>query len=73
MPLGIEEIFAPGLARWQEYLETERLRRDVKPTLGPGPTQGPVKIDHRTGAVVIDSAALEHEEDVRQQRRDGLA
>jgi len=73
MPLGIEEIFAPGLARWHEYLETERLRVDVKPTLAPGPTEGPVTIDRLTGAVVIDSAALEREENVRQQRRDGLA
>jgi len=70
---GIEGIFQPSLRHWQEYIETERLRLDVKPALGPGPKGGPVEVNLKTGAVVIDVAAVQREEDLRELRREGLA
>lgn len=73
MSLGLDGIFQPGLRHWREFIETERMRVNVKPALGPGPASGPVKIDLATGEVVIDEAAVQAEADVRQQRQAGLA
>ncbi|MCL2783585.1 MAG: hypothetical protein FWD80_06410 [Propionibacteriaceae bacterium] len=73
MSLGFDALFQPGLRHWREYIDMERMRVNVKPALGRGPKGGPVDIDLKTGAVVIDEAAIQREEDVRQQRRSGLA
>jgi len=61
------------MRHWREYIDTERMRVNVKPALGPGPAGGPVEIDLKTGAVVIDVAAVQKEDNERQQRRAGLA
>ena len=73
MSLGLDGLFQPSLRHWHEYIEAERMRVNVKPALGPGPKSGPIEIDLKTGAVVIDEAAVQREEDVREQRRAGLA
>jgi len=72
MSLGLDGIFQPGLRHWREYIDMERMRINVKPALGPGPKGGPVEVDLNTGAVVIDVAAVQAEEEIREQRRDGL-
>jgi len=72
MSLGLDGIFQPGLRHWREYIDMERMRINIKPALGPGPKGGPVEVDLNTGAVVIDVAAVQAEEEIRQQRRGGL-
>jgi len=72
MSLGLDGIFQPGLRHWREYIDMERMRINVKPALGPGPKGGPVEVNLNTGAVVIDVAAVQAEEEMREQRRDGL-
>ena len=73
MSLGLDGIFQPSLRHWREYIDTERMRVNVKPALGPGPQTGPIEVNLKTGAVVIDQAAVQREEDLRQLRREGLA
>jgi len=73
MSMGIDGIFQPSLRHWQEYIETERMRVNVKPALGPGPKGGPIDVNLKTGAVVIDVEACQREEETREQRREGLA
>ena len=73
MSTGLDGIFQPSLRHWREYIDMERMRINVKPALGPGPGRGPIKIDLKTGAVVIDEDAVAREEDEREQRRAGLA
>jgi len=73
MSVGLDGIFQPSLRHWREYIDTEQMRVNVKPALGPGPKTGPIQIDLKTGAVIIDEDAVQREEDVREQRRAGLA
>ena len=73
MSLGLDGIFQPSLRHWREYIDTERMRVNVKPALGPGPHTGPISIDLVTGAVVIDEVAVQREEELREQRREGRA
>jgi len=73
MSIGLDGIFQPSLRHWREYIDTEQMRVNVKPALGPGPGGGPVEINLKTYDVVIDEAAVQHEEDERVQRRAGLA
>jgi len=73
MSLGLDGIFQPSLRHWREYIDTEQMRVNVKPALGPGPKGGPIEINLKTGAVIIDEAAVQQEEDLRELRREGLA
>jgi len=70
---GLDGIFQPSLQHWHEYIDTERMRINVKPALGPGPQDGPVDVNLKTGEVVINVAAVQREEDLRELRREGLA
>jgi len=73
MSLGLDSLIQPGLRHWHEFIEAERMRVNVEPALGPGPKSGPIDVDLKSGTVVIDEAAVQREEDVRRQRRAGLA
>ena len=73
MSMGLDGMFQPSLRHWHEYLDTEQMLINVKPALGPGPKGGPIDINLKTGDVVIDEAAVAREEDIREQRRAGLA
>jgi len=73
MSTGLDGLFQPSLRHWREYIDMERMRINVKPALGPGPGVGPVTVNLKTGAVVIDEDAVAREEDEREQRRAGLA
>ena len=73
MSTGLDGIFQPSLRHWHEYIESERMRMDVKPALDYGPEKGPVSVNLITGEVVFDQEAVAEEVDLRQRRRDGTA
>jgi len=71
MSLGLDSLFQPSLRHWHDYLDMERMRINVQPALGPGPGNGPVEVNLKTGAVVIDVSKVQAEEATREARREG--